>query len=85
MLILLCFAQLTHVGFCLNMPVSSSLVSTIMVAMGAYVRVGWRFRNRGEVLLGYGRVSFVAFKYKHCLTKIALCTFNICIIVSSDS
>ncbi len=50
--------------------VSSSLVSVIVVAMVAYVRVGWRFQNRGEVLLGYGRVCFGAFKYQHRLAKI---------------
>ncbi len=36
--------------------VSSLLVSAIFVAMVAYVRVGQRFQNRGEVLSGYGHV-----------------------------
>ncbi len=48
--------------------VSSSLVSAIVVAMVVYVHVGWRFQNKGEVLLGYGRVGF---EYQHRLAKIA--------------
>ncbi len=51
--------------------VSSSLVSAIVVAMVVYVRVGRRFQNRGELLLGYERVCFGAFKYQHHLAKIA--------------
>ncbi len=34
-LILVRFTQLIHVGFCLNILVSSSLVSTIVIAMVA--------------------------------------------------
>ncbi len=45
MLILLRFTQLICVGFCLNIRVSSSLVSAIVVAMVAHVRVGLRFRK----------------------------------------
>ncbi len=53
--------------------VSSSLVSTIVVAMVVYVRVGWRFQNKGEILLGkcVCFVFFGAFKYQHRLAKIA--------------
>ncbi len=39
-----------------------------------YLPVGRRFQNRGEVLLGYGRVRFGSFKYQHRLAKIAWCT-----------
>jgi len=56
--------------------VLSSLVFTIVIAMVVYVRVGWRFKNKGEVLLAYGRVCFGAFKHQHRLPKIAQCTFN---------
>ncbi len=33
--------------------------------------VGQKCQNKGELLLGNGRVCFAAFKYKHCLAKIA--------------
>ncbi len=33
--------------------------------MVVYLHVGLRFQNRGEVLLGYGRVCFGAFKSEH--------------------
>ncbi len=52
--------------------VSSLLVSVIVVAMVVYVRVGRRYQNRGEVLLGFGYVCFGAFKYQPNLLKIAL-------------
>ncbi len=52
------------------MLVSSLFVSAIVVAVVMYVRVGWRFQNRGEVLLGYGRVCFAAFKYQHRLVHL---------------
>ncbi len=75
-MILLCFKKRIHVGFCLNMLVLSSLVSTIVIAMVVYVCVGRRFKNKGEVLLAYGRVCFGAFKHQHRLSKVAQCTFN---------
>ncbi len=40
-------------------------------SMVVYTSVGRRFQNKGEVLLGYGRVCFNAFKYEHRLAKIA--------------
>ncbi len=27
------------------------------------------YKDRGEVLSGYGRVCYAAFKYQHCLAK----------------
>ncbi len=43
---------------------------------GCVAHVGRRFQNKGEVLLGYGRVFYGAFKYQHRLAKITWCTFN---------
>ncbi len=63
MLILLNFTQLIRVGFCFEYTcVSSLLVSAIVVAIVVFVHVGQRFQNKGEFLLGYGRVCFGAFK-----------------------
>ncbi len=45
--------------------VSSSLVSAVIVIMVVYLCVGRRFQNKGEVLLGYGRVCFGAFKFPY--------------------
>ncbi len=45
-----------------------------------YVCVGrrWSYQNRGETLLGQGRVCFGDFKYPHWLPEIAYPNFNDC-------
>ncbi len=54
----------TCVGFCLNMLVSSSLVSAIAVMPGlcTCICVGRRYQNRGEVLLGLWVCLFWCFQ-----------------------
>ncbi len=63
MLILHCFTQLISVGFFyILVCVIFACFCDRCYARVVYVCVGWRFQNRGKVLLGYGRVCFGAFK-----------------------
>ncbi len=38
--------------------------------------MGWSYQNRGEALLGEGRVCFADFKYQHQLPEIAYRAFK---------
>ncbi len=49
----------------------------LIIACVDYVCVGQCYQNRGETLLGNGRVCFGDFKYQHWLPEISYPTFNI--------